>query len=138
MRLPEEKLHHLRDLIAQWISRKSGSMLSLIGELAHTAKVVIPGRIFLRRMIDRAHSRRKLEHWIRLDEEFKFDLYWWHAYLEHWNGASLLASYVFHPHASMGVWRYLRSGLVPVHMVRAVGPSEHHQKVVPIVTAVAI
>ena len=100
MRLPEEKLHHLRDLIAQWIRRRAAtkrSMLSLIGELAHAAKVVIPGRIFLRRMIDCAHSRSNLEHWIRLDEEFRSDLYWWHAYLEQWNGVSLLASHVFRP-----------------------------------------
>ena len=100
MRLPEEKLRHLRDLIGQWISKKAAtkrSMLSLIGELAHASKVVIPGRTFLRRIIDCAHSRRNLDHWIRLNEEFRSDLYWWHLYLEQWNGVSLLAAHVYHP-----------------------------------------
>lgn len=100
MRLPEEKLQHLRRLVAQWIQKKAAtkrSLLSLIGELAHASKVVIPGRVFLRRMIDRAHSRRNLDHWIRLNEDFISDLYWWHLYLEQWNGVSLLASHVFHP-----------------------------------------
>jgi hypothetical protein len=100
MRLPKEKLEHLRDLVAQWLTRRAAtkrSILSLIGELAHASKVVIPGRIFLRRMIDCAHSRRDLDHWIRLNQEFKSDLYWWHTYLEQWNGVSLLASHVYHP-----------------------------------------
>ena len=100
MRLPQEKLDHLRNLIAQWLSKKAATkreMLSLIGELAHASKVVIPGRIFLRRMIDCAHLRKQLTDWIRLNEEFKSDLYWWHTYLGQWNGVSLLAAHVYHP-----------------------------------------
>ena len=60
MRLPEEKLQHLKELIAQWIPKKAATkraMLSLIGELAHASKVVIPGRTFLRRMIDTTHFK---------------------------------------------------------------------------------
>ncbi len=94
MKLPEEKLQHLKDLIPQWITKQAAtkrSMLSLIGELAHACKVVTPG---LRRMIDLAHSRESLDHWIRLNEEFKSDLYWWHLYLSQWNGVSLLASHI--------------------------------------------
>ena len=100
MRLPQEKPDHLRNLIAQWLCKKAATkreMLSLIGELAHASKVVIPGRIFLRRMIDCAHLRKQLTDWIRLNEEFKPDLYWWHTYLGQWNGASLLAAHVYHP-----------------------------------------
>lgn len=99
MRLPQEKLQHLKELIAQWMTKRAAtkrSMLSLIGELAHACKVVTPGRIFLRRMIDLAHSRKSLEHWIRLDQEFQSDLHWWHLFLGQWNGVSLLASHVYH------------------------------------------
>ena len=54
-RLPEEKLVALRELIAslhhhRWCPR--AQLESLIGNLHHAAKVVWPGRTFLRRMID--------------------------------------------------------------------------------------
>jgi hypothetical protein len=51
MRLPEDKLHRLQKLIGEWTNKKAAtkrSMLSLIGELAHACKVVIPGCTFLR------------------------------------------------------------------------------------------
>ena len=60
--------------------------MSLIGKLAHAAKVVVPGRIFLRRMIDTAYSVRDLDHYIKLRSEFHSDLAWWDCFMEGWNG----------------------------------------------------
>jgi hypothetical protein len=65
--------------------------------MAHASKVVAPGRTFLRRMINVAHSQQNLEHWIRLSQDFKSDLFWWHHFLEQWNGMSLLASHIHRP-----------------------------------------
>ena len=101
MRLPAAKLQRLKDLVMEWLEKKTAarkrSLLSLIGELAHASKVVPAGRTFLRRMITTAHSCRKLDHWVRLDRGFKSDLLWWHCFIEKWNGVSLLAAHIYKP-----------------------------------------
>lgn len=100
MRLPLEKLERLKLLLAQWLEKKAAkkrALLSLIGELAHASKVVRPGRTFLRRMLDTAHSRPHLEDWVRLTKEFQADLRWWHTFMEQWNGVSLLAAHIEQP-----------------------------------------
>ena len=91
MHLPDEKLAHIQQRVVQWQKKRAATkreMLSLIGELAHACKVVQPGRTFLRQMIDLAHSRSSLHHWIRLNADFQSDLMWWHCFLERWNGTS--------------------------------------------------
>ena len=61
-------------------------MESLIGHLHHAAKVVWPGRTFLRRMIDLLQCFRKWDHPIRLNSEFCLDLQWWLQFLSSWHG----------------------------------------------------
>ena len=100
MRLPDEKLARLKELIHKWLTchaAKKRELLSLIGQLVHACKVVIPGRIFLRRMLDLAASRHDLDHWIRLNEGFRSDLVWWDMFMDSWNGVSLLKSHIQHP-----------------------------------------
>lgn len=49
VRLPDTKLVELGGLIKQWEGKRFGSkceLLSLIGKLAHAAKIVKPGRRF--------------------------------------------------------------------------------------------
>ena len=70
-------------------------MLSLVGELVHVSKVVTPGRTFLRRMLDIAHSWPSLNHWICLDLEFRADVMWWHVFVDQWNGMSLFVAHVY-------------------------------------------
>ena len=77
MHLPEDKLVALRKLIAslshrQWCSQ--AQLESLIGHLHHAAKVVWPGRTFLRRMIDLPYCIRHQDHPIRLNSEFHPDM----------------------------------------------------------------
>ncbi len=55
------------------------------------------GRTFLRRMILCANSRNKLDHWICITKEFRSDLFWWHVYIQQWNGVSFLAAHVHRP-----------------------------------------
>ena len=93
IRLPDEKLSQLLILLAEWRSRKKckqRDLLSLIGKLNHASKVVIAGRIFLRRMIDTAYTVRQLHHWVHLNASFRSDLEWWIAFLEKWNGRSMM------------------------------------------------
>ena len=67
MHLLDGKLAELHQLIANWSSKRAGKkreLLSLIGKLSHAAKIVVPGQIFLRRMIDTANKAKQLDHWI--------------------------------------------------------------------------
>ena len=76
MHLPEGRLEELKELITKWMIRKVAKkcdILSLIGEVAHTAKVIVLGCIFLRRMIDVVHKAKQFNHWVHLTAEFKSD-----------------------------------------------------------------
>jgi len=88
-RLPEDKLIALKSLIQSWVPRRwcnRHQLESLIGHLHHAAKVVWPGRSFIRRMIDLLCCFRNKNHPIRLNKEFRQDLLWWHTFLTHWHG----------------------------------------------------
>ena len=90
-RLPADKLARLVALVADWVSKKSSTkreLLSLIGLLQHASKVVVPGRTFLRRMLDVSCTVKELHHHVRLSQSFKLDLLWWHKFLATWNGKS--------------------------------------------------
>ena len=68
-RLPADELQALNELITSWLPRKwchRRELESLIGHLHHAAKVVLPGRTLLRRMIDLLKCFRKRNHPIRL------------------------------------------------------------------------
>ena len=54
-RLPEDKLHHTRDMLAAWSSRRGGSLRelqSLIGTLQFACRVISPGRPFMQCIIN--------------------------------------------------------------------------------------
>lgn len=91
IRLPDEKYSALQKLLGDWQGRKKCTkqeLLSLIGSLSFAAKVVKPGRIFLRRLIDLAASVHKLSHHISLNLEARHDIQWWLDFLPSWNGIS--------------------------------------------------
>ncbi len=93
MRLPKDKLVWLKETILQWQQRKSArkrALLSLIGQLIHVTKVVIPGQIFLHRMITLSTVRPGLNDRVRLNREFRSDLAWSSCFLERWNARSML------------------------------------------------
>ena len=92
-RLPNEKLARVRQTVTVWLDKKSATkreILSLVGLLQHAAKVVRPGRTFVRRMCSVALRVRELDYFTRLNQGFRSDLYWWHIFLQDWNSVSLL------------------------------------------------
>ena len=94
LRLPDDKLARLRQSVAAWRSRKcctKRDLLSLIGTLQHAAKVVRPGRAFIRRMIDLSMVRSHPNATLHLNREFRTDLEWWFQFATGWNGISILA-----------------------------------------------
>jgi hypothetical protein len=52
--------------------------------------VVLPGRTFLRRMIDLMKVANHPSHHVRLTAGFKSDLQWWASFLPRWNGRSIM------------------------------------------------
>ena len=95
IRLPENKLKKLNDELKCWHNRKKCTkreLLSLIGSLSFACKVVKPGRIFLRRMIDLSTSVKKLSHHIDLNRDAKDDIDWWVKFLPGWNGREIIQS----------------------------------------------
>ena len=96
IRLPEDKADRLRQELQLWKRRtfcQKRALLSLIGKLSHACKVVAPDRIFLRRMIERAKTVRRLHQWIHLTAEFHSDLEWWAVFMDYWNGRSMMATH---------------------------------------------
>ena len=92
-RLPENKLVWVQTTVREWISKKKATkreILSLVGLLQHAAKVVHPGRTFVRRMYSVAARVLELDYYTRLNKEFRSDLSWWQLFLNSWNGVSFL------------------------------------------------
>ena len=87
--LPQEKLTRLKQDIERWLPRRKcrkQELDSLIGTLQYAAKVIHPGRSFVRRLIELQKQARRAHHYIRLHAQVRADLLWWKAFAEHWNG----------------------------------------------------
>ena len=76
-----------------WRGRRTATkreLQSLIGHLSHAGLVVLPGCVFLRRMIDLMKVAKLPSHHVRLTSDFKSDLQWWPSFLPGWNGQLIL------------------------------------------------
>lgn len=80
IRISEERLHEVQDLLHQFISCKSASkrkLLSLLGKLSFVSKVIRYGKPMLGRIIRAAARVPYLHYRVRLDREIRKDLDWW-------------------------------------------------------------
>ena len=88
-RLPEEKLEKCRTMLRDLYKQHKVTLRelqSLIGLLNFTCSVVLPGRAFLRRVIDLTRGIRRPHFKIRLNKDAKSDLIVWLSFLEQYNG----------------------------------------------------
>ena len=93
IRLPEDKLVKIKRKVGEMMGKRKvllQELLSLIGLLNFATKVVKPGRMFVRRLIDLSMSGTSLFHFVYLNQEAMADLDWWHVFLDNWNGVSLI------------------------------------------------
>jgi hypothetical protein len=94
--LEDARLAALLSELNAWEHRTSASraeLQSLIGTLAFAAKVVRPGRTFLRRMLDqlkRVPSFANADTPFPLADDFMRDVKWWREFASDWNGKSRL------------------------------------------------
>ena len=97
LRLPDEKLARMQELVRSWQGRRSCTrrdLQSLLGHLSHAATAVRPGRLFLRRLFGLLSTAARPHFRVRLNLMARADLAWWSFFLREWNGVSL-----FHPGA---------------------------------------
>ena len=89
LRISAERLAELSSEVASWLGLKKATkrhLLSLIGKLAFASKVVRSGRAFLGRLLGAAKQAKALHHHLRLNEEARADLLWWHHCIASHNG----------------------------------------------------
>lgn len=92
-RLPPDKLEKCRTLVFQFSRRKKVTLQelqSLIGVLNFACLVVVPGRAFLRRLIDLTIGVKKPYYRIKFNNEVRADLAMWLHFLQNFNGKSVL------------------------------------------------
>ena len=93
MSLQEDKLKRLKEKLSAWdmssICTKK-DLLSLIGFLSFACKVVKPGRMFLRRLIDLSSTAPRLKSKIHMSSEALSDIQWWRDFIGNWNGRELV------------------------------------------------
>ena len=65
-------------------------LLSLIGKLLFSCKILPAGRIFLRRLIDLTTTVKQLHHHIRITTNARLDMQWWLDFLPSWSGKTLI------------------------------------------------
>ena len=88
-RLDPVRLKLLVEITSEWLSKKHATVreiLSLIGSLQWTAKVVAPARTFLRRLIDQSQRATHLDAIVHLGADCKKDIAWFAEFLPNWNG----------------------------------------------------
>jgi hypothetical protein len=92
-RLPEDKLNKLRLSLAKFAKCRKitlKELQSLLGLLNFCCSVVVPGRAFLRRLIDLTKKVTRPSHRITLNKDSRKDLQAWQIFVEHFNGKSIL------------------------------------------------
>lgn len=90
-RLPQDKLKKCHELLSDFLHRKKVTLKelqSLIGLLNFACSVIIPGRAFLRRLIDLTIGYKAPHHYVRLTCTVKDDLKVWVNFLHNFNGKS--------------------------------------------------
>ena len=95
-RLPKDKLDKCTDLISNLLRRKKVTLVelqSMTGLLNFVCSAIIPGRAFLRRLIDLTIGVKTAHHRIRLTSQEKEDLRVWLEFLnKYFNGKSFFSA----------------------------------------------
>lgn len=91
-RLPVDKIQKIQDKLHLFKKCKKVTlkdMQSIIGLLNFACSVVVPGRTFLRRLINLTCGLTSPKFYIRLNKESRADLETWAMFIDHYNGKSV-------------------------------------------------
>lgn len=93
IRLPVDKMIKIKSLLAEFRQKKRATLRelqSLIGVLNFACAAVVPGRTFLRRIIDLTKGLKAANHFRKLTNEAKADIKVWEVFMENFNGTCIL------------------------------------------------
>ena len=131
---------HKQDLVSSLQSLLQQSkytkcqLLSLIGKLSFTCKVIRAGRIFLCRFIDTSCLVFHFYHHLRLTEEAHLDMYWWLNFLPQWNGTCCILQTESTTSPAMDLYKMLRVHMAGGPTGQADGSMHNGQQSIPIKT----
>lgn len=97
-RLPIEKIEKVTLLLQSLGNKKKVTLRelqSVLGLLNFACSVVLPGRAFLRRLIDLTKGKSKPYHKIRLNKESRLDIQAWLQFVSSFNGKNLLLDQIW-------------------------------------------
>ena len=90
IRLPSEKLQRIKIILQGRKKATKRQILLLVGLLQHATKVIRCGGTFVTRLYATAAKIKEMHFYTRFNAEFCSDLMWWHAFIQAWNGLSIL------------------------------------------------
>ena len=127
-RLPLDKVEKCIGIISDFLKQKSVTLRevqSLTGLLNFACSVIVPGRAFLRRVIDLTIGVRSPNFSIRLTRSVKDDLQVWLSFLSQYNGKSLFLPDVWNNSDKLSLYiRMLPALQVLVQFSVAIGVME--------------
>ena len=91
--IPEDKLEEIKSLIRTWLSKPDATVLelqSLIGKLSYVCSCIRPGHLFMQRLLNVLCSHYSTSGSFQIPAELFDDLKWWSAFLNLYNGVSLI------------------------------------------------
>lgn len=106
-RLPPEKIKKIQDLLLIFKRKKKATLKelqSLIGLLNFACCVVLPGRTFLRRLIDLTRGVTKPFYHISLNKESRLDLEAWFQFITHFNGKNMFLDQIWQTSSKLNLF----------------------------------
>lgn len=91
--IPEDKVKEALEMMPKWCNRRTSTkreLQSLMGKLNFFSKVVLPGRLFVRRLIDLSTTVKMPSHHVTINREARDDIHWWCEFLQSWNQSSFI------------------------------------------------
>lgn len=98
LKLPQDKLDKARSQLLDLKGRRKvrlRTLQSVIGLLNFACHVIVPGRPFLRRLINLTTKVANPFHHIRLTRESRADISAWLSFLHHFNGKSMFLDHIW-------------------------------------------
>jgi hypothetical protein len=113
-RLPSDKVKKILAALESFRARKRVTlreMQSLIGLLNFACCVVLPGRPFLRRLIDLTRGVTQPHHHIKVSKESRLDIQAWFHFIQHFNGENLCLEQLWCTSTKMHLYTYAAGSL---------------------------
>ena len=112
-RLREDKSLKCKQLIAEFIKKKKATLRelhSLTGVLNFACSVVVPGRCFLRWLIDLTIGLKRPGHFVRVFKEVKADLFTWQKFFQEYNDKSFFLNEKWENSVSLQLYLLTQEG----------------------------